>query len=110
MGGAAVAGESAVNRAQMATAATQIEDAVGQIRGLQMQMNGYHADTMTGWQGKAASAFTAAFESFSADFTRFSRRSTECTRSSSDTGANYQTTEEDTNTSAVNRISGLLNR
>ena len=98
MGGAAVAGESAVNRAQMATAATQIEDAVGQIRGLQMQMNGYHADTMAGWQGQAASAFTAAFESFSADFTKVLQALDGMHEKLIGTRTNYQTTE-DTNTS-----------
>jgi WXG100 family type VII secretion target len=109
MGGAAVAGESAVNRAQMATAATQVEDAVGQIRGLQMQMNGYHADTMAGWQGQAASAFTAAFESFSADFAKVLQALDGMHEKLIGTRTNYQTTE-DTNTSAVNKINGLLNR
>jgi predicted translin family RNA/ssDNA-binding protein len=68
MGGAAVAAESAVSKAQMAAAASQIETAVEQIRSLQMQMNGYHADTMCGWLDNALSPFTVAYESFSADF------------------------------------------
>jgi len=92
----------------MATAATQIEDAVGQIRGLQMQMNGYHADTMSGWQGNAASAFTAAFESFSADFTKVLNALEGMHEKLVGTRANYQATE-DTNTSTVNRINSLLN-
>jgi len=103
-----VAGESAVDRAQMATAATQIEDAVGQIRGLQMQMNGYHADTKSGWQGNAASAFTAAYESFSADFTKVLNALEGMHEKLVGTRTNYQTTE-DTNTSTVNRINSLLN-
>ena len=52
----------------MAAAASQIETAVEQIRSLQMQMNGYHADTMCGWLGDTASPFTTAYEAFSADF------------------------------------------
>jgi WXG100 family type VII secretion target len=104
-----VAGESAVNRAQMATAATQIETAVGQIRGLQMQLNGFHADTMAGWQGEAATAFTSAYESFSADFAKVLSALQGMHEKLAGTRANYQSTE-DTNTATVNRIGNLLNR
>jgi WXG100 family type VII secretion target len=104
-----VATESAVNRAQMATAATQIETAVGEIRGLQMQLNGFHTDTMAGWQGEAATAFTAAYESFSADFTKVLNALEGMHEKLAGTRANYQTTE-DSNTATVNRLGGLLNR
>ena len=44
-----MAAESAVNRAAMATAAQQVEDAVTQVRGQQSQLAAFHADLMTGW-------------------------------------------------------------
>ena len=65
-----MAAESAVNRAAMATAAKQVEDAVTQVRGQQSQLAGFHGDMMGGWQGDAANAFTAAYEAFNADFTQ----------------------------------------
>src|SRR5581483_8297577 len=59
-GGAAVAGESAVDRAAMATAATQVQDAVDNIHGMQSQLAGYHSSLMGSWQGEASNAFTMA--------------------------------------------------
>ena len=53
-----MAAESAFNRAAMAQAAVQVEDAVGQIRGQQSTLAGQHGDLMAGWQGEAATAFT----------------------------------------------------
>jgi WXG100 family type VII secretion target len=104
-----VAGETAVNRAQMATAAVQVEDAVGQIRGLQSQLNAYHGELMGGWVGEAASAFTNAYESFSADFSKVINALEGMHEKLVGTRATYQATEE-SNTAAVNRVGGLLNR
>jgi len=104
-----VAGETAVNRAQMATAAVQVEDAVGQIRGQQSQLNGYHSQLVGGWVGDAATAFTGAFESFSTDFTKVLNALEGMHEKLVGTRANYQSTE-DSNTATVNRVAGLLNR
>jgi WXG100 family type VII secretion target len=104
-----VAGETAVNRAQMATAAVQVEDAVGQIRGQQSQLNGYHSQLVGGWVGDAATAFTGAFESFSADFTKVLNALEGMHEKLVGTRATYQSTE-DSNTATVNRVAGLLNR
>jgi WXG100 family type VII secretion target len=104
-----MAGETAVNRAQMATAATQVEDAVGQIRGLQSQMAAYHGELMGGWVGQAATAFTSAYESFSADFTKVVSALEGIHEKLVGTRATYEATEEST-TATVNRVSGLLNR
>ncbi len=103
-----MAGETTVNRAQMATAATQVEDAVGRIRGLQSQMNGYHSELRGGWEGNAATAFTNAYESFSADFAKVVNALDAIHEKLVGTRSNYQATE-DSNTSTVNRVSGLLN-
>lgn len=103
-----MAGETAVNRAQMATAATQVESAVGQIRGLQSQLNGYHSDLQGGWVGQAASAFTAAYESFSADFTKVVNALENMHEKLIGTRSRYEATEQ-ANSQASTRISGLLN-
>jgi ESAT-6 family protein len=104
----AVAGETAVNRAQMATAATQVEDAVGRIRGLQSQLNGYHSELMGGWMGDAATAFTSAYESFSADFAKVVNALEGIHEKLVGTRSTYQSTEEST-TATVNRVGSLLN-
>lgn len=103
-----MANESAVDRAQMAVAATQVEDAVTRIRGLQTQMNGYHSELMAGWVGTAASAFTNAYESFSADFAKVVNSLESMHEKLVGTRAHYQATEDST-TQSVNRVSGLLN-
>jgi WXG100 family type VII secretion target len=63
-------GESAADRAAMATAAQQVDSAVTVIRGLQSSMNGYNASLQGGWQGQASSAFASTYEAFNADFAK----------------------------------------
>lgn len=103
-----MATESAVNRAAMAQAAVQVEDAVGQIRGQQSRLAGQHADLMSGWQGEAASAFTAAYQSFNSDFSQVLSALQGIQEKLGATRARYQATEE-TQTAAANRVRGLLN-
>ncbi len=103
-----MAAESAVNRAAMAQAAVQVEDAVGQIRGQQSQLAGQHSDLMAGWQGMAASAFTGAYESFNSDFARVLTALQGIQEKLTATRSRYQATE-DTQTAAANRVQGLLN-
>jgi len=104
-----VAGETAVDRAAMGTAAGHIDDALGQIRGMQTAMNSYHSDLMSGWAGEAASAFTGAYTTFSADFAKVVRALDNMHEKLVGTRANYQATEE-ANTTSANKLSGLLNR
>ena len=63
-----MAGEVSVNRAAMATAATQVENALGEIRGQQTRLAGFHEELMGRWKGVASTAFTNAFDQFNADF------------------------------------------
>jgi WXG100 family type VII secretion target len=102
-----MAGESAVNRQAMATAAQQVESAVSTIRGMQSNMNSYAGQLQGGWQGQAASAFTNTYEAFSADFSKVLNALEGIHEKLVGTHSTYATTEE-TNTSTVNRISGLL--
>lgn len=104
-----MAGETAVNRAQMATAATQVEDAVSTIHGQQQQLNGFHDALKGGWVGDASNAFTAAYESFNADFTKVISALQGIHERLVGTRTRYEATEQ-ANTQISNRVSSALNR
>ena len=101
-------GESAVDRAAMATAASQVEQAVSVIQGLQSSMNGYASQLQGGWQGQAATAFASTYETFTADFAKVRSALQSIQEKLVSTHGTYQSTEE-TNTSQVTRVAGLLN-
>jgi WXG100 family type VII secretion target len=101
-------GESAVDRAAMAMAASQVEQAVSVIQGLQSSMNGYVSQLQAGWQGQAASAFSSTYEAFTADFAKVRNALQSIQEKLVSTRGTYQATEE-TNTSQVTRVAGLLN-
>jgi WXG100 family type VII secretion target len=101
------AGESAVNRQAMATAAQQVESAVTTIRGLQSSMNSYASQMQSGWQGQAASSFSNTYEAFSADFGKVLNALQSIQEKLVGTDTTYTTTEE-TNVGQVNRVAGLL--
>ena len=103
-----MAAESAANRAAMATAAKQVEDAVTQVRGQQSQLAGFHSDMMGGWKGDAATAFTAAYEAFNADFTQVINALEEFHPKLTATRSRYEANEQ-TLTSASNRVAGQIN-
>ena len=52
----------------MVTAANQIEDALGQIRGQQARLDSAHGTLVSTWKGDASGAFTNAFTQFNEDF------------------------------------------
>ena len=104
-----MAAESAVDRAAMATAAKQVEDAVTQVRAEQSQLSGFHADMMSGWAGQAASAFTAAYEAFNNDFTQVINALQEFYPKLTSTRSRYEANEQAL-TSASNRVAGQINR
>ena len=103
-----MAAESAVNRAAMATAAQQVEDAVTQVRGQQSQLAGFHSDMMSGWVGTAASAFTAAYEAFNTDFTQVINALQEFQPKLTTSRSRYEANEQVLTTSA-NRVAGQIN-
>jgi WXG100 family type VII secretion target len=103
-----MAAESAVNRAAMATAAKQVEDAVTQVRGQQSQLAAFHGDMMSGWQGEAATAFTAAYEAFNADFTQVINALQEFHPKLITTRSRYEANEQ-TLTSSANRVASQIN-
>jgi WXG100 family type VII secretion target len=103
-----MAGESAVDRAAMARAASQAESAVTVIRGLQSSMNGYNSALQGGWTGQAATAFSGTYEAFSADLAKVLNALQIMQEKLVSTQATYTSTE-DTTTSQVGRVAGLLN-
>jgi len=102
------AGESAVDRAAMAQAANQVDAAVQSIRGLQSNMNTYNTALAGGWTGQAASAFSTTYERFSADFAKVLNALQTMHDKLVSTQRTYTATE-DTTTTQVKRIAGLLN-
>jgi WXG100 family type VII secretion target len=104
-----VANETTFDRSSMATAATQVESTVGQIKALQSRLNGAHGDLMSGWVGQSASAFTAAFNEFNADFTKVIQALDYMHGKLVASRVNYNATEE-ANATSASRISAALNR
>jgi WXG100 family type VII secretion target len=104
-----VAGETIVNRAAMATAYQQVQDAVDQIRGQQSQLAAYQSQLESGWAGDAASAFTNAYAGFNADFTKVLQALQLIQEKLVTTDQKY-TANEEAQTAAANRVAGMLNR
>lgn len=102
-----MAGEVTVNRAAMATAANQVEDALGTVRGLQTRLTSTNDELQAGWSGEAASAFTSAYAQFSSDFTIVINALQDIQEKLVGTRANYDTVEA-TNTQAVSKIRAAL--
>jgi WXG100 family type VII secretion target len=103
-----VAGNVTVNRAAMVTAAQQVENALGEIKGYQTRMNGYHADLVGSWQGQASAAFTSAYEAFSSDFTIVTNALNAIHEKLVGTHANYNTVET-ANAQGMSKIASALN-
>ena len=92
----------------MAQAATQVDSAVGQIRGLQSNLAGAHESMMGGWKGAAASTFTNAYTEFNADFNKVIVALNNLGEKLKQSGVNY-TTVETANQGSANKIIGALN-
>ena len=101
------AGEASVNRAAMAQAAQQVDQAVSVIRGLQSNMNSYSAQLAGGWQGQASTAFQNTYEAFNADFTKVLTALQGIQEKLVGTHGTYTTTEQ-ANTQSVNRVMNAL--
>jgi WXG100 family type VII secretion target len=103
-----VAGVSAHDAQLMARAATQVDSAVQQIRGLQSNLAGAHESMMSGWRGAAASTFTNAYTEFNADFNKVIVALNNLGEKLQQSGVNY-TTIETANQSSANKIVSALN-
>jgi WXG100 family type VII secretion target len=103
-----VAGLTAHDSQLMAQAATQVSTAVGEVQGLQSRLAAAHDSTMGGWQGQAATTFTAAFVEFNADFTKVINALNNLGDKLRVSGTNYATVEQ-ANTSSANKVITALN-
>jgi WXG100 family type VII secretion target len=103
-----MAGESAVNRASMATAYQQLQDAVDEVRGQQSRLAGYQSDLQAGWKGVASSAFASAYEAFNADFTKVISALQTMQEKMVTTQHRYTVNEQEQAASAT-RVQNLLN-
>ncbi|MFW6600407.1 WXG100 family type VII secretion target [Propionibacteriaceae bacterium Y2011] len=63
-----MAGNSQVDRAEMAKAAGQIDQALGTISGIQRDLGSNVQGLMATWKGNAATAFLRAFSEFDGQF------------------------------------------
>jgi WXG100 family type VII secretion target len=108
-GGVAVAGEVTVNRAAMTTAAAQVENALGEIRGQQGRLVGFQEQLAGTWKGEASAAFTNAFNQFNSDFNIVIRALQGIQERLVSSHANYNATET-ANTESMSKISAALNR
>jgi WXG100 family type VII secretion target len=102
-------GEVTVNRAAMATAASQVEDALGTIKGLQSRLNGINEELAGSWKGEASMAFGNAYERFSGDFAIVINALQGIQERLVGSRSNYDAAEA-ANTAQVNKISAALNR
>lgn len=93
----------------MVTAAGQVEDALGTIKGLQARLNGITADLSSKWQGESATAFGNAYERFNADFQVVINALNGIHERLVGSHANYNSVEA-ANTTSATRISAALNR
>jgi WXG100 family type VII secretion target len=104
-----MAGETIVNRAAMATAYQQVQDAVDQVKAQQSQLAGYQSQLEAGWAGQASSAFSSAYAAFNADFTKVLQALQLIQEKLVTTDRQY-TANEEAQTAAAQRVQGLLNR
>jgi ESAT-6 family protein len=103
-----VAGVSAHDSQLMARAATQVDSAVSQIKGLQSNLAGAHESMMGGWRGAAASTFNNAYNEFNVDFNKVIQALDNLGAKLRQSGANYSTIET-ANQSSANKIVSALN-
>ena len=62
-------GQSQVDRAAMAQAARQVDEAVQKTRALQAQLESHKSSMMTGWVEDSAALFERVFSTFSTELT-----------------------------------------
>jgi WXG100 family type VII secretion target len=91
----------------MVTAANQIEDALGQIRGQQARLVSSHETLASSWQGEASGAFTGAFNQFNEDFGIVIKALDAMHEKLVGSHANYNTVES-ANTQGLSKIAQAL--
>jgi WXG100 family type VII secretion target len=103
-----VAGVAAHDAQLMATAASQVDAAVGEIKGLQSNLAAAHESLQGGWVGTASTTFTNAFTEFNSDFAKVIAALDNLGAKLRTSGQNYATVES-ANQSSANKIISALN-
>ena len=93
----------------MSTAATQVEEALSQIRAQQTQLANYNSELSGSWKGEAATAFANAYTQFNEDFTTVIAALNGILDRLGASHANYNAVET-ANQESASRISQALNR
>lgn len=102
-----MSGQSSVNRASMAQAASDLEASAGVIKGLQGQLEGHKSDVRAGWDGAASMAFERVFARFNEDFNKVLQALNGMHESLVATKITYEAKEQASQES-VNRVQNLL--
>jgi len=103
-----MSGQTTVDRAEMAKAASQIEEKAQQIHQTQQTLGGNVEQLMVKWQGNAANAFLRSYEDFDRQFGVVQQQLENIHGKLVDTQMNY-TRNEDEQQAATNAITALLN-
>jgi WXG100 family type VII secretion target len=93
----------------MSTAASQIDNALSEIRNEQSQLANYNSELIGTWKGEAATAFANAYAQFNEDFSVVISALNGILERIGASHANYNTVEA-ANQQSASRISQALNR
>jgi WXG100 family type VII secretion target len=99
---------SGADRAKMAQAAAQIEEAANDIKGLQNGLNTQKGAMMAGWVGNAAAAFERVFNEFNGAFNTTLNELNKIHEKLVDNRIRYEANEEQTQAD-IARLNALLN-
>jgi WXG100 family type VII secretion target len=100
--------QSAVDRAAMAQAASDVDASANIIKGLQSQLEGHKNQVRSMWEGEASMAFEQVFARFNEDFNKVLQALNGMHESLVQTKITYESKEE-MSQQAVNKVQSLLN-
>jgi ESAT-6 family protein len=102
-----MAPQSAVDRAQMAQAAQEIETKANIIRGLRNQLEDHKTQVRAGWEGTAAGTFETVFHEFDCDFQKVIAALEKMHEALTHTRIQYEAREQESH-EAVSEVQRLL--
>jgi WXG100 family type VII secretion target len=102
-----MAPQSAVDRAQMAQAAQEIESKAQIVQGLRNTLEDHKAQVRAGWKGGAAGAFETVFAEFDGDFNKVIQALDKMHQALTHTRIQYESREQESH-AAVSEVQRLL--
>jgi WXG100 family type VII secretion target len=100
--------QSRVNREAMQQAAVKVDNAVGQIQGVQSQMHGHKGELDAAWKGDSKGTFDRAFEVFDQEFAKVIKDLVDIHEKLGQSRKQYEQTEQEKQ-DRVNNFNSLLN-